>query len=336
LLAVDLDPLDPHARRIFATRTTALPALLRAGDLLVVNDAATLPAALAGCDQQGRPIEARLCHHGGASRFHAVLFGAGDWRVRTEDRPPPPPQPVGARLRFGQLTATVSAVSVLSPRLLALQFQAAGDALWAALYREGRPIQYSHLGAPLPLWAVENVYAGRPWAFEMPSAGRPLSWRLLSALRARGVALASVTHAAGLSATGDPALDAALPFPERYEVPAATVRAITATRARGGRVIAVGTSVVRALEGAHAAHGALRAGSGITDLRLHPGHVRRVVDGLLCGMHDPHESHYALLGAFLPPALLRAAHGFALAQGFHSHELGDVALLLPRLQGAGS
>jgi S-adenosylmethionine:tRNA ribosyltransferase-isomerase len=319
-----------RGRRIFATRTSLLPALLHAGDLLVVNDAATLPAALAGHDQQGRAIEARLCHHEGDSRFHAVLFGAGDWRVRTEERPAPPLQVPGARLRFGQLEATVRSTSALSPRLVGLEFHARGDALWAAIYREGRPIQYSHLQQPLPLWAVENVYAGRPWAFEMPSAGRPLSWGLLARVRARGVGIVSLTHAAGLSATGDPALDAALPFPERYEIPAATVAAVSAARAQGGRVIAVGTSVVRALEGAYAANGRLRAGTGITDLRLHPGHVRRVVDGLLCGVHDPHESHYALLGAFAEETLLRAAHRFALAQGFHSHELGDVALVLPQ------
>ncbi len=125
-----------------------------------------------------------------------------------------------------------------------------GDALWAALYREGRPVQYSYLAHDLPLWAVQTVYAARPWAFEMPSAGRPLSWEILLALRRKGVRWASLTHAAGLSSTGDPAIDAALPLAERYDIPAATVRAVADTRARGGRVIAVGTTVVRALEGA--------------------------------------------------------------------------------------
>jgi S-adenosylmethionine:tRNA ribosyltransferase-isomerase len=329
---VGLLAVDPRARRIFAARTGALPVLLRPGDLLVVNDAATLPAALAGVDVHGNAIELRLSHHVGGSRFHAVVFGAGSWRDRTEDRAPPPALPVGTSLRLGRdLTAIVTAVLPLSPRLVEIELGASGDALWAAIYRAGRPVQYSHLAAPLPLWAVENVYAGRPWAFEMPSAGRPLSWALLGHLRRRGVALAHLTHAAGLSATGDPALDAALPLPERYDIPARTVRAIAETREGGGRVIAVGTSVVRALEGAFAARGQLRAGVGITELRLSPRHQRRVVDGLLCGVHDPHESHYALLGCFADAPLLRAAHAYARAHGFHSHELGDVALVLPGL-----
>ena len=183
-------------------------------------------------------------------RFAAVLFGAGDWHTRTEDRPPPPELAEGARLRFGALRATVGRHATLSPRLVELRFDGDGDALWAALYKEGRPVQYAHLAHDLPLWAVQTVYATRPWAFEMPSAGRPLSWEILLALRRRGVRWASLTHAAGLSATGDPAIDAALPLPEAFDIPAATARAVAETRARNGRVVAVGTTVVRALEGA--------------------------------------------------------------------------------------
>src|SRR4029079_2214736 len=143
----------------------------------------------------------------------------------------------GERLRFGELDAESVARAALSPRLVAIRFGATGDALWAALYRQARPVQYSYLAHELPLWAVQTVYAARPWAFEMPSAGRPLSWETLLALRRRGVARATLTHGAGLSATGDPAIDAALPLPDRYEIPAATVQAIADARARGGRVI---------------------------------------------------------------------------------------------------
>src|SRR5262249_29281050 len=147
-------------------------------------------------------------------------------------------------------------------RLVDLRFDRAGDGLWAALYRAGRPVQYAHVAEPLPLWAVQTRYGARPWAAELPSAGRPPPWGVLGALPPRGVGLARVTHACGLSATGDEALDAALPLPERYDVPAATVEAV----ARARRVVAVGTSVVRALEGAAARHGRLVAGEGETDL----------------------------------------------------------------------
>jgi S-adenosylmethionine:tRNA ribosyltransferase-isomerase len=324
--------IDPGAAAFAETRTTSLPALLRSGDLLVVNDAATLPASLRGQDAHGRAVEARLISiadddHGNAPRFWAALLGAGDWHQRTEDRPPPPSLAPGDRLRFGSLGAVIVARAPLSPRLVALRFDVDGDALWAALYREARPIQYSYLAHELPLWAVQTVYAGRPWAFEMPSAGRPLSWEMLLALRARGVRWAALTHAAGLSATGDPAIDAALPLPERYDIPAATVTAIEQAHRGGGRVIAVGTTVVRALEGAAAAHGGLRAGSGTTDLRIGPQFRPRIVDGILSGTHAEGESHFALLGAFASDDLLRDAAVLAEARGFHTHELGDSMLI---------
>jgi S-adenosylmethionine:tRNA ribosyltransferase-isomerase len=324
-----IDPLAAAGAALRETRTPALPDFLRAGDLLVVNDAATVPASLRGHDDAGNEIEARLIAARGDDRFTAVLFGAGDWRQRTEDRAQPPTLPIGARLRFGALAAEIVAHAAASPRLVELRFARAGDALWAALYRAGRPVQYSYLAHDLPLWAVQTVYATRPWAFEMPSAGRPLSWEILLALRRKGVRWASLTHAAGLSSTGDPAIDAALPLAERYEIPAATVRVVTETRARGGRVVAVGTTVVRALEGAALKEGGLRPGAGETDLIITPSFRPRVVDGILSGAHAAHESHFSLLAAFAGPTLLTAAAAHAEHTGFLTHELGDSMLVLP-------
>ena len=344
-----IDPAAPEGGGLRETRTPALPELLAPGDLLVVNDAATLPASLHGTDEAGRPVEVRLIAarggwraEAGSSpqsvsplrfsplRFAAVLFGAGDWHTRTEDRPPPPELAEGARLRFGALRATVGRHATLSHRLVELRFDGDGDALWAALYKEGRPVQYAHLAHDLPLWAVQTVYATRPWAFEMPSAGRPLSWEILLALRRRGVRWASLTHAAGLSATGDPAIDAALPLPEAFDIPAATARAVAETRARSGRVVAVGTTVVRALEGAARQHdGIVRAGRGETDLRITPTFRPRVVDGILSGAHAAHESHFQLLAAFAGAGLLAAAAAQAERSGFLTHELGDAMLVLP-------
>ena len=345
-----IDPAAPEGAGLHETRTPALPELLAPGDLLVVNDAATLPASLRGTDEAGRPVEVRLiAARGGwraetaatspprfsplrssSLRFAAVLFGAGDWHTRTEDRPPPPALAEGARLRFGALRATVGRHATLSPRLVELRFDGDGDELWAALYKEGHPVQYAHLAHDLPLWAVQTVYATRPWAFEMPSAGRPLSWEILLALRRRGVRWAALTHAAGLSATGDPAIDAALPLPEAFDIPPATARAVAETRARGGRIVAVGTTVVRALEGAARQHGGIvRAGRGETDLRITPAFRPRVVDGILSGAHAAHESHFQLLAAFAGADLLAAAAALAERAGFLTHELGDAMLVLP-------
>jgi len=325
-----IDPAAPAEGGLMETRTPALPHLLAPGDLLVVNDAATLPASLRGSDDAGRPLEARLVAARGGPRFAAVLFGAGDWHTRTEDRPAPPNVAAGTRLRFGALGATVGRQPAVSPRLVELRFDLEGDALWAALYREGRPVQYAHLAHDLPLWAVQTVYAARPWAFEMPSAGRPLSWEILLALRRRGVRWAQLTHAAGLSATGDPTLDAALPLAEAFEIPAATARAVAETRGRGGRIVAVGTTVVRALEGAAAQNGGVvRAGRGETDLRITPAFRPRIVDGVLSGAHAAHESHFQLLAAFAGADLLAAAAAHAERAGFLTHELGDSMLVLP-------
>jgi S-adenosylmethionine:tRNA ribosyltransferase-isomerase len=326
--------LDPVRGAVRDARMADLPSLLRRGDLLVVTDAATLPASLPGWSRLG-PLELRLAGPpaGNDDEWPAVLFGTGTWRDRTEDRPPPPFLGVGELLQVEApgpgrgLRALVVSVSALSPRLVGLRFDREGAALWAALYRVGRPVQYSYLRAPLPFWHAQTAFAGRPIAAEMPSAGRPLRISQLRTLRAQGVAIAAVTHAAGLSATGDAALDAALPLPELSLVPADAVAAVESARGSGGRVVAVGTSVVRALEGAWR-DGGLRAGAALTVLRVGPGYVPRVVDGLLSGLHAPGESHFELLQAFAPRALLEAALAHAAAAGYHGHEFGDVCLIL--------
>lgn len=304
--------------------------LLSPGDLLVVNDAATLPASYRATTAAGEAIEVRLAQAPQDGLAWAVLFGAGDYHTPTEERPAPERLQVSDRLQLGMLEARVTARHPASDRMVQLRFELQEDALWSALYREGRPIQYAHHPQDLPLWSFQTVYSGRPWAVEMPSAGRPLSWRTLSALRERGVAVASITHAAGLSTTGDGGLDRLLPFDERFEVPEATVKRVRRTRARGGRVVAVGTSVVRALEAA-ASDGRLRAVSGVTDLHLTPDYRPRVVDGLISGMHVPGESHYELLGAFTHRDILLGTMRHAEQAGYANHEFGDIVLLAPDL-----
>jgi S-adenosylmethionine:tRNA ribosyltransferase-isomerase len=165
----------------------------------------------------------------------------------------------------------------------------------------------------------------------MPSAGRTLQAALLTRLRQRGIDVAWVTHAAGLSSTGDRVIDAALPLPERFDVPRVTIERIARTRAAGGRVVAVGTTVVRALEGSAALHrGRLEPGEGITDLRIDGAFRPRVVDGLLTGMHELESSHRRLEHAFVSPEVLDRAMADADARGYLAHEFGDACLVLPR------
>ena len=160
----------------------------------------------------------------------------------------------------------------------------------------------------------------------MPSAGHALDWNLLLQIKKRGIKLASLTHAAGISSTGEPVLDAFLPLPERYDLPQETVNQILETKAKGKRVIAVGTSVVRALESA--VH--LRAGIGRTELRLNSDYKLRVVDGVLSGMHDTAESHFQLLSTFASKNLLQEMLNFAEKKGYLNHEFGDSCLILTK------
>jgi S-adenosylmethionine:tRNA ribosyltransferase-isomerase len=334
---VVIDPTGARSPRLAGFGL--LPRLLRAGDLVVVNDAATLPGALPAVAADGSPFELRLSGPVEAGRLSGVAFGPGDHRTRTEDRAPPPRLEPGDRVAVAGIPAMVIAAA---GRRVELAVHASGDALWQALYAAGAPVQYAHRSERLPLWSVQTAYAGRPWAAEMPSAGRPLTWDIVLGLRRAGIAVASLTHAAGLSSTGDDALDRALPWPERYEIPRRTADEIDAARARGGRVIAVGTSVVRALEAAAAecpdaghlgpgaqAAPAVRAGSGIASLRLDATHRLRVVSGLVSGLHVPGESHFELLSAFAPPELLRRALALAAQHELSGHELGDACLILP-------
>lgn len=320
--------MDRASGALSDRRASDLPRLLGARDVIVVNDAATLPASLSGSTQGGASLELRLAGEEPDGSWRAVAFGAGSWRTPTERRPPPPLLPPGTKLCFSSLEATVEKVLPLSPRLLQIRFNRAGSELLSALYRSGRPVQYAYLSGPLELWHVQNRYAARPWAVEAPSAGFVLTGQSLFELRRRGVTLAALTHAAGLSATGDEALDRALPLGERFDIPEATVQAIKAARAAGGRVVAAGTSVVRALEARALEASGLVAGVGHTELRIGPGFVPRVVQGLLSGIHDPSASHHALLEAFAPRAWLDAAHERAETLGYLAHEFGDACLIL--------
>lgn len=301
--------VDPGGERLDHRRIGDLPHLLRPGDLLVVNDAATVPASLRVRTDVGEPFEIRLLAWRGGSRWLAVLFGAGDWRIPTERRPPPP----------GGSHRRLALVDLARPE----------EAMWSWLYRTGAAVQYAHRLEPVPIAEMQTPWAARPWAVEMPSAGRPLTREMVLRLRSGGVEVARVTHAAGLSSTGDAELDRQLPLPERYDVPRETVDAVRRARSRSGRVVAAGTTVVRALEGAaRAGAGELVPGEGVTDLRIGPGHRPAVVDGLLTGIHAPGESHFELLTAFAPRRLLLRATAESVRRGYLAHELGDSMLVL--------
>jgi len=349
--------------RITHAPRSQLVDFLRRGDLVIANDAATLPASLHGVHlPSGADIEVRLA---GWSRgrdrgdgrfapdihlFTAVAFGAGDFHTRTEDRALPPPLAPGDRVAFGSaadvdrtqvaghhegaLVATIEAL-LDHPRLVRVRFGGSARHVWAGLARYGRPIQYAHVNTPLATWDVWTPIASLPAAFEPPSAGFALDWRSIGLMREREIGFATITLAAGISSTGDPALDQRLPFDEPYRVPATTAAAISRARAEGRRIIAVGTTVVRGLEHAAALDGVVHPGEGIADQRIGPGSRLRIVDALLSGTHEPGGSHYQILRAFFGDLALAGVDAALDALGYRTHEFGD-SVLIERIPGAGA
>jgi S-adenosylmethionine:tRNA ribosyltransferase-isomerase len=305
---------------------------LRGNDLVVANDAATLPASLRGTHTRtGARIEVRLAGRrsldaDAVSSFDAIVFGEGDFRTRTEERPPPPALLPGDRLLLGPLHATIDK-TLGHPRWVTLTFEGTPAEIWAGLARHGRPIQYAHVPAPLALWDVWTSHAALPAAFEPPSAGFLLSWRVQAEIRARGAQFATLTHAAGISSTGDPALDARLPFDEPYFIPRATAEAIRKAKSLGGRIVAIGTTVVRALEHAATEDGFIIAGCGVADQRIGADTGLRVVDAIVSGTHEPGSSHHELLRAFASDASLARAQDEFERRHYTTHEFGDSVLI---------
>ncbi len=322
LLVVDSLGRITHAPR------SELLRFLRAGDLVVANDAATLPAGLREVHvTSGAEIEVRLAGRSTLAAddfrsFSAIVFGAGDFRTRTEYRPLPPKLAPGDRLVLGPPTATIAAL-LDHPRLISLRFDGSPDAIWAGLARHGRPIQYAHVTVPLELWDVWTPIAGPPVAFEAPSASFTLDWSSIRAMGDRGVAFATIELAAGISSTGDAVLDGRLPLDEPYGIPASTVTHLRRTRAVGGRVVAVGTTVVRALEHAAARDGGLQEGSGVATQRIGSDSTLRVVDALVTGTHEPTSSHYQLVGSFVRDDVLARIDRELDAGCYRTHEFGD-------------
>ena len=304
------------------------PNLLRTGDLVIANDAATLPASLFGIHRpSGARIEVRLAGRRSLDLdavccFSAIVFGDGDYRTPTEYRPSPPALHVGDTLQLGSLQATVAELQD-HPRLIVLRFRGSADEIWRGLAREGRPIQYAHVPTPLAIWDTWTPIAGPLAAYEPPSAGFILNWGTLDAMIRRGVQFGAVTHAAGISSTGDAELDARLPFDEPYRIPESTATLVREASRRSRRVIAIGTTVVRALEHAAAADDSLRAGEGVATQRIGRTTKLRVADAIVSGTHEPGSSHYELLRAFVNDAVLARMSEQLEQHRYRTHEFGD-------------
>ena len=329
-------------------RTAAdLPDALRAGDLLVLNTSDTLAAALAGVTADGERVEVHL----------STL----DPTTGTAEPTEPAGYPTALRstrsrwiveIRAGggpgealggepsELDRTGTEIRLAGGGLLRGTRPTGSRRLWSAelvtpapllgwLAAHGDPIRYRYVSARWPLSAYRTTYADTPGSAEMPSAGRAITPRVLRRLGARGVRVAGLLLHTGVSSleAGDG------PHPEWFEVPASTAAAVADTRAAGGRVVAVGTTVVRALESAADsvdAAGRPVASAGWTDLVITPERGVYTVDGLLTGWHEPAASHLLMLTAVAGRRLLVDSYAEALRAGYRWHEFGDLHLILPR------
>jgi S-adenosylmethionine:tRNA ribosyltransferase-isomerase len=310
-------------KQVRHTQFAQLDRFLAPGDLLVVNTSATLPAAADGIrEDAGGPVVVHF----------STRLDDGD-RVVELRTAPDAARPVldavaGERIRLGRLpdTATLTLVEPFGDQggRNRLWRARAGGGLSRYLTAHGRPIRYGYVLGEWPLEAYQTVFATDPGSAEMPSAGRPFTPDLVTRLTSRGIRLAPVTLHTGVSSqeAGEP------PLPERFRVPGATAELVNQTRREGRRIVAVGTTVVRALESATGAGGTVLPTQGWTDLLITPSRPPRVVDSLVTGLHAPDASHLLMLEAIAGPDMVKRAYQAALRGRYLWHEFGDVCLLL--------
>jgi S-adenosylmethionine:tRNA ribosyltransferase-isomerase len=306
-----------------------LPAYLSPGDLVVVNNSATLAAEVDG-ERPG---------HGPVVVHVATRLDDGTWVIELRTAPDAAGPVLDASAGEHISLVGWARFSLVEPYPRAGSSPSGvGNRLWRAgfegprplerhLVRYGRPITYGYLDRPYPLAAYQTVFARRPGSAEMPSAARPFTPEIVTQLISQGVVVAAVTLHCGVSSQ-----DAGeAPQPERFEVSPTVARLVNATRAEGGRVIAAGTTATRALESAVGPDGQVRAACGWTERVVSAEDPARVVTGLITGWHNPQASHLLLVESVAGPELTQRAYDAAVEAGYLWHEFGDSALLLPGL-----
>ena len=321
---VKLIVINRNNYKIDHSRFYSLGIYLRRGDLLVFNTSRTLPALLNGCSHLiGSCIEVRLAEHLPDDSWLALL------RCKIGD-----PFTCGLRsgiqINFGHgLVGTVYGRDKNIHRLWKIRFSKSRAELMDVLYRLGQPIRYEYLSMPWDLDYYQTVYAREPGSAEMTSAGRAFTWKILFELKRSGINIAYTMLHTGLSSYMDDVLDAKHPSSEEeYFISEATAEKINTPHSQGGRVIAVGTTVVRVLESVADSIGRVTAKHGYTRLHITANHRLKAVDGLLTGLHEPEASHLDLLSAFIPAKKMHEAYEEAIKKKYLWHEFGDLNLIL--------
>ncbi len=311
---------------VIHTRFRELPVYLEPGDLVVINTSGTLNAALPVTHPDGNPLALHLSTH-----------LPGDlWLVELRRFEGETTRPFEHSRAGETLTLPAGATATLLTPYLPERRPTGPTRLWITslhlpepllpyLARYGQPIRYYYVKQAWPSDYYQTIYATEPGSAEMPSAGRAFTPELITRLVAQGVQIAPLILHTGVASLEkhEP------PYEEFYRVPMDTARRVNAARAAGQRVIAVGTTVVRALESVTDAQGVTHPGEGWTRLVITPERRLRAVNGLLTGLHEPEASHLAMLQALAGWEHLEITYGEALAQGYLWHEFGDLHLMLP-------
>jgi S-adenosylmethionine:tRNA ribosyltransferase-isomerase len=301
------------------TTFALLPRFLDPGDLVVVNTSGTIPAAIDATALDGTRVVVHLSTRLDDDRWVVELRRPADRATERWNGPVPGPR----LLLDGSATLTLDEPYGETSRLWVATLDLPQPVLtWLVVH--GRPIRYGYVERPWPITAYQNVYATELGSAEMPSAGRPFTPELITRLVAKGIDVAPIVLHTGVAS-----LEAdELPYPEHARVPATTAERISVAHAAGHRVVAIGTTVVRALESAATGDGEVEPFDGWTDLVITPECGVRVVDGLLTGWHEPEASHLLMLEAVAGRELLERSYAASLAEGYAWHEFGDVHLIL--------
>ncbi|MBZ0293792.1 MAG: S-adenosylmethionine:tRNA ribosyltransferase-isomerase [Anaerolineae bacterium] len=297
-----------------------LPNYLRAGDLMVINRSATLPSSLPASSRIGDFTLNLSTHYG-----HGMWLAEPRW---SPAQPGPLPLAAGDIICVDGVNGRLIAPFPGLPRLWFIQFD---SQLETAMAHVGQPIRYAYLNGAYPLSMYQTVFATQPGSAEMPSASYPFTERVIEDLHAKGIQLADLTLHTGVSSleVEQEDIENHPLYPEPFEIPAATAEAINAAKAEGRRVIAVGTTVIRAVESAWA-QGRVKAIKGFTRLYVQPARGLHVVDGLITGLHDPVTSHLAMLYTLAGEQTIKDAYAEAVREGYLWHEFGDSHLILTR------
>jgi S-adenosylmethionine:tRNA ribosyltransferase-isomerase len=318
--AVRMMVASRHDLRLVHSHAHDLPQFLDEGDLVVINTSGTLAAALDALGEDGTPLVVHLSQQLPGGLWMLELREPNGSATVPWDTAPP-----GRTLRLvGGGTVQLATPYEGSTRLWLATVDLPAPLL-TYLAVNGRPIRYGYVERDWPLTAYQNVYAREPGSAEMPSAGRPFTPELITRLVAKGVGVApTVLH------TGVSSLEAnERPYPEWYRVPPSTAARVNQTRRAGGRVIAVGTTVARALESSVDRQATVHPSEGWTDLVVTPDRGVRALDGMLTGWHEPEASHLLMLEAIAGRQLVERSYAEAVAEGYLWHEFGDVELVLP-------